>query len=277
MGDINNLRSYLRSKIVYINRILIISSLISFSHTRCIMNSNQEIVDFSGAYSLVPNESSSGFVDSDSMDFKKLKIFAKDYYMQAQIIDSVTSFEIGTYKLDGEKLKQQVIFSSSGTNRNEPATNVFNINRTRENNIQLIKDSKSGQEKTANAENYEYIGEKTKSFIDGAWGQIATYSVSDMDTTWSEGHENFKLMYDGYFIWGDYRDDTYFGLGTFEINDNFRLQETLLQSNFMSFAGTTFFIDVEFANDNEFKQTILDSISGIRYIEVYQRLNTTTE
>ena len=195
------------------------------------------------------------------------------------ISDSATSFEIGTYNLDDEKLKENVIFSSFGTTSYESNNFVFDIIKNEEDQLQIIKNSDSIQKgKTSSVENYKYIGKKSSSKLDGAWKQIDTYSIEGKDTIWDKG-TNFKVMYDGYFIWGDFhmnsviqKQDTYIGFGTFEIMENSKIAERTIKSNYESNEGMTFYLDLEFINDDKFKQSILDSISGIRYNEVYERL-----
>ena len=247
----------------------------------CGMNSKQDTVDISGAYSLIQEESKGTLKDSASADINKIKIYTKDYYMYATkiISDSVTSFEIGTYNLDEEKLIEDVIFSSFGTTSYEPTNFIFDINKTEEDQLRIIKDSNSVQRgKTSYIENYKYIGKKSSSIVDGAWQQTDTYAVEGKDTIWDKG-SNFKIMYDGYFIWGDFhmnsviqKQDTYIGFGTFEIMGDSKIAERTIKSNWESNEGKTFYLDLEFINDDKFKQSILDSINGIRYIEVYQRL-----
>ena len=249
----------------------------------CGMQSNREIVDISGAYSLVTKENKGSLADTNSEGITKLKIYAEDYYMHAEKKekDSATSFEIGTYKLVEGKLKQNVIFSSFGTTSLEKTNFIYDINKNEDGDIQITKNATPEQnDNLSYVENYEYIGlgNKHKSMVDGAWKQISTYAVTDKDTIWDKG-ANFKILHDGYIIWGDFhinpaiqKHDTYMGFGTFVMKGNSRLEETFIKSNYSTNEGKTFYIDIEFIEDDIFKQSILDSITGISYIEVYQRL-----
>lgn len=250
---------------------------------QCKTDSKQEIITIAGAYKLT-NEGGDGIESgSNSLDVNKIKIFTPDYYMQAQKnkLDSITSFEIGTYKVDRGNLIQNVIFSSYGSTKYEPTIDSFDLKIIGVDNIRLAKSKNSkSKEHQQDVETYKRAGNKSQTIIDGVWHQTSTYAVLGKDTTWDKG-TNYKIMYDGYVIWGDFHIDpaaqkhtTFMGFGTFVMNGKNKLEETYIKSNYGPNEGKTFYIDVDFKNDNEFAQSILDEKTGTRYIEVYQRLDT---
>ena len=256
--------------------------LLTFVLCQCKTDSKRENANIAGAYRLTHEGGGGVETGSNSDEFNKIKIFTQDYYMQAQKnkLDSVTSFEIGTYTLDGDNLKQNPIFSSYGTASYEPTIDSFDLKIIDGDDIQLTKNTNSkNKESQSNVENYKRVGNKSQSVIDGVWQQISTYAVLGKDTTWDKG-TNYKILYDGYVIWGDFHIDpvtqkhnTFMGFGTFVMKGETKLEETYIKSNYGPNEGKTFYIDVEFKNDDEFAQSILDEGTGTRYIEVYRKLD----
>lgn len=244
--------------------------------------SNEQMINMPGAYSLQSKNIKGSTADSVAGGVNKLKIYTEDYFMYAAMntLDSVASFGIGSYTKEGKKITEHMLFSAHGTSSFKPADFILDINKTPEGYEHIIKDSSTIQgEMVSYIEKYNYVGSKTKSIIDGAWKQIETYAVKDKDTTWDKG-SNVKICYDGYVIWGDFhmnpaiqKQDTYMGFGTIETKGKNQVKEFYIKSNYTVNEGKAFYIDVEFRNKDVFKQTILDSLTGTRYIEVYQRLN----
>lgn len=252
-----------------------------FGLYRCKTDSKQEIASIAGAYTLTHEERDGIESVSGPIEVNKIKIFTQDYYMQAQKnkLDSITSFEIGTYNLEGSNLIQQVIFSSYGPTNYKPTIDSFDLKIIGVDAIRLAKNKNSeSKEHRQNVETYKRVGHKSLSIIDGVWQQTNIYSILGQDTTWDKG-TNYKIMYDGYVIWGDFHIDpvtkkhnTFMGFGTFVLKGNNQLAETYIKSNYETNEGKTFHIDVAFKNDDEFIQSILDEKTGTRYIESYQRL-----
>lgn len=257
----------------------IISILSILAMAGCSAVSNKENLNIAGAYRLVSKKITDGKSDSVVADVNQLKIYTEDYFMTSAVIDSVGFFGVGKYSKDGTKLTEHVFFSSYGENSINPTDFVLSIKKTSDGHEQTMKDSILSLSKGVSyIGNYKYVGTKAKSDIDGIWKQIETYSVKEKDTTWDKG-VNYKACYDGYVMWGDYhlnsttqKHTTYMGFGTYEMTGDNKLKEYYIKSNYTINEGKTFYIDVEFRSKDEFKQTILDSLTGIRYIEVYQRL-----
>jgi len=250
--------------------------------TGCNMVSKEQKLNLAGAYRLLSKNIKGSAIDSVENEVNQLKIYTEDYFMYSAINthNTVASFAIGTYKNEGNKITEEVLFSASGISSFEPADIILDINKTSEGYEQTTTDTDADQEgKFSYMEKYKYVGTKTKTVIDGAWKQIEIYAIIDKDTTWDKG-TNYKICYDGYVIWGDFhmnsainKHDTYMGFGTIEMNGKNKVKESYIKSNFTVNEGKTFYFDVEFSNEDLFKQTILDSLTGTKYIEVYQRLN----
>jgi hypothetical protein len=239
-----------------------------------------QISDMPGAYKLLSKIISIGTTDSVVPDVNQLKIYIEDYFMYAGTQDSVASFSIGSYTKEGGKLTEHVLFSSSGTSRFEPTNLMLDIDKTLQGYKQIFKDTGPLQgKKFSYMEEYKYVGTKTKCPMDGAWKQLESYGIKNKDTTWDNGI-NYKICKDGYIIWGDFHRNattkqlsTFMGFSTFEMKGN-KGTELCINSNYFQNKGKTFTMDIEFRNSNEFKQTITDSLSGIRYVEIFQRLKS---
>lgn len=244
--------------------------------------SNEQPLNMPGAYRLFSKTTKGSTTDSVADGVNQLKIYTEDYFMYAAVNahDTVASFGVGSYTKEGKKVTEHMLFSSQDTSSFEPADYTLDINKTPEGYEQIRKDtSKMQRENISYIEKYKEVGTKTKSIIDGAWQQIDNYAVKDMDTTWDKS-TNYKFCRDGYVIWGAFhmnpaiqKRDTYMGFGTIENNGNNKVKEYYIKSNYTINEGKTFYIDVEFRNKDVFNQTIMDNATGIRYIEVYQRLN----
>jgi len=260
----------------------ILYTIIILVTSGCNIASKEQTSNLPGAYRLLTKNIKGNTIDSVTDGINQLKLYTEDYFMYAAINthDTVASFAIGSYKNEGEKITENVLFSANGINSLEPVDVILEIKKTPEGYEQTITDTSSVQrEKLSYVEKYKYVGTRTKSIIDGAWKQIEIYSVKDKDTSWDKG-TNYKICYDGYVIWGDFhmnpaiqKHDTYMGFGTIEANGKNKVKEFYIKSNYTINEGKTFYIDVEFRNKDVFKQTILDSLTNTRYIEVYQRLN----
>lgn len=245
--------------------------------TGCNTSSKEAINDITGVYKLLPSDKGYEVVSG-------YKIYTEDYYMfvKRNNIESISTFEIGTYELNNNKISLKSIYSSHGDEMFENKTSSFQVEKNEEGAIEIFTDpdhkQKSNPPKT---ERYKYIagGEASKSAIDGAWKQIANYSIHGKDTIWDPG-TNYKIVSDGYFMWGAFHHfeeqtethQTYMGAGRTLMNGKTDLTEKVLISSWPTTIGRSIPIEVEFQNDNVFKQTIEDSNTGIKYIEIYQRL-----
>lgn len=258
----------------------ILYTIIIAAFSCCNNGSEQQKSDMPGVYVLLSKKIEGGPIDSVVKGINQLKIYTDNYFMYTSInsAEKVASFAIGSYTKDDSNLTEHVQFSTIGTSNIKPVDITFNVNKTQEGYNQTTKDTSSLQTPgILYTEKYKYAGTKVKTIIDGVWKQIETYSVKGTDTTWDTG-TNFKICYDGYVMWGDFhinpatqKHDTYMGFGTFEMQGNNKLTEYYIKSNYTVNEGKTFYIDVEFRNKDEFKQTISDSLNGVRYIEVYHR------
>ena len=247
----------------------------------CRKTSQDQTPDLPGMYKMFLT--TSGDIKYDSVAGIELyKMYTKDYFIYAATHDSTASFAVGTYTNEGSKLTEHVIFGTYDTTILPSYSYVFNSEKTSQGFSQSLKDAGllQGKFPLQRAE-YKHIGNGTECLMDGAWKLLASYAVQNKDTVW-DNYINYKLCLDGYVIWGAVTQDsvkkknkTYIGVDTFEMKGS-KGKEFCINSNYFQNKGTTFDLDVEFKGEDEFKQTILDSTTGIKYVEIYQRLNKLT-
>jgi hypothetical protein len=168
----------------------------------CNMVSKETTSNLPGAYRLLSKNIKGATIDSVAGGINQLKIYTEDYFMYAAINthDTVASFAIGSYKNEGKKITENVLFSANGINSLEAVDIILDINKNKEGYEQTITDTSS--EKLSYVEKYKYVGAKTKSIIDGAWKQLETYAVKDRDTLWDKGTNYVSVMM--VVIWGDF-------------------------------------------------------------------------
>lgn len=257
----------------------VIYSMIMVLAFSCGTTPKNQILNMPGMYKMISATTDDVKKDSVFAGIEQSKIYTEDYFIYAATHDSTASFTVGTYTNEASRLTEQVLFSASDTSILQPASYVFNIEKTPQGYSQTLKDAGALQGKMLVQEaEYKHVGNGAKCPMDGAWKLLASYAVQNIDTTW-DNYTNYKLCFDGYIIWGAVTLDsttkkhkTYIGVGTFEMQGN-RGREFCVNSNYFQNKGKTFDMDVEFRDKNEFKQTILDSATGIKYVEIYRRLN----
>jgi hypothetical protein len=237
--------------------------------------------DMHGVYNMLSQSVNDGTRDSTLAGVKQLKIYTESFMMYANSHspDSVASFGIGSYTTEGGKVIEHTIYSASDTSNSSEAANfTLDIEKTAKGYKQVIKDIAEIQgKKYSLAEEYESVGKKVKSPLDGAWKELKSFTLNGKDTTMNKVTQ-FKTYYGGYVIWGQtYMDSatqksrTGIGCGTFEMTGNNKSKEIVTNSNYSQIVGMTFNIDIEFKGNDEYKQTITGS-NGDKYVEIYQRL-----
>ncbi|HJY23651.1 MAG TPA: hypothetical protein VJ279_12235 [Hanamia sp.] len=233
-----------------------------------------------GTYLMKSQTLNDGKKDTRYTDLKQLKIYTDKFFMYTQVNpnDSVSAFGVGTYVAGkNDSLTENVIYSASDTSFNaEPASYHLSIELTSEGYNQVIKDIVFDGQKSMLTEEYNRIGTKTTSALDGVWKEIKGYSVSGTDTV-EYNRTQYKAFYSGYFMFGHSVKDSSgktrvgMGFGTFELEGNNKLMETDLNSTYSIIAGQSFTIDISMDGADKYHQTITNS-DGSKSIEFYERL-----
>lgn len=257
-----------------------IFAIVLFALVSCTNTEKKVTQHMPGAYSMLSQSINDGKKDTTYTNMRQLKIYTEDYMMYANInpADSVSGFGIGTYTAsDTGTVTENVIYSANDTSANA-STNSFTlyIEKTTKGYKQVIPEIGSGEQKFKLTEEYDSVGTPVKSALDGAWKQIKSYGVSGTDTINRTGIQ-YKTYYAGHFIWGHtYTDSTNklhtgMGFGTFAMNGENKVKETVSESTYYEVRGQSVDIDVEMNGADEYKQTITNS-KGDKNVEVYQRL-----
>jgi hypothetical protein len=212
---------------------------------------------------------------------KQLKIFTPDFMMYANVgvngTDTVSSFGIGSYIATGNKVKETIIYGGSDTSINTNNSSFsLDITKTPKGYKQYIADlDEMRGEKVTLTEEYEKIGTATKSPLDGAWKMVKYQSISGKDTT-TENVTQYKVYYAGHFIWGSTSLDstnknyTAVGYGSFAMNGNNKIKETVFESTFPQIKGMTIDIDIKMNGTDQYQQTIINGTA--KTIETYNKL-----
>src|SRR4051794_31041349 len=160
---------------------LIIIVAFSFNH------STKEKIEIQGAYKLLSQVLRIGPKDTSVGELMQLKIFTPEFMMYGNVNisspDSVSSFGIGGYSTNEDKVIEHVIYSASGANLSaEPANFSLNITKTTKGFKQFIPDlGPSAGRRVTLTEEYENVGSLTTSPLDGSWKQVKAYVVKAQD------------------------------------------------------------------------------------------------
>jgi hypothetical protein len=125
-------------------------------------------------------------------------------------------------------------------------------------------------------ETYRLTGTNTTSILDGIWKQIASYALRGDDTIKHPDIE-YKAFYAGNFSYGDYYTDslqqkrTGISYGTFSMDSNNNLTETITVSTWRELIGRTFVLGITKDDNDTFTQTAVNA-TGDKEISVYERV-----
>lgn len=234
-------------------------------------------LDIKGAWRMTKQIANDGKKDT-LLKQEQLKIYTDRYMMYAspRATDSFGEYGIATYERNGDKVVENIFYTSSQGQVTELA--VLKISKIKNGYRQVI-DYSNEDGTFFLIEDYVRVGNGTKSQLDGAWEQVKNIFVnSNGDTTQNIVVTQFKIYESGYFIWANPSKDpasnnyvTPYGYGTFKTNGDNRIIETNINSTYRSLVDQPVDIEIEMAGTDSYKQTIRSDDGG-RSIEVYNRL-----
>jgi hypothetical protein len=238
----------------------------------------KETPQMPGAYFMTSQTINDGKKDTKYTDLKQLKIYTNNMMMYAQVnpVDSASGFGVGFYTADTGTVIENNIYSARDTIINSPATYKLNITTTPDGYTQVIPEIVINSQKSNLTEEYQSVGKAQKTPLDGVWKETDFYTVKGIDTTRSK-RTQFKAYYAGYFMYGHSLKDsanrnfTGIGFGTFEMNGEYKMKETDLNSTYSIAVGQSFMIDIEMNGSDKYKQTI-SYPDGSKSVEYYERL-----
>jgi hypothetical protein len=232
-----------------------------------------------GAYQMISQSIKGDQVDTTYTSIRQLKIFTDKYvmYCNVNVQDSTSSFGFGTYKVDMDTVREDILFTSNDTVRNETERNYqLTIEKDEKGFSQIIPAITFGTQTVRLTEKYESVGTAAKSDLDGAWKLTKVYMINGSDTA-TDNRIQYKAYYAGYCIWGNSFTDslninrTGIGFGKFEMEGKNKVKEKMQVSSYSTVSGHDFDIAIEMNGIDEFTQTITND-DGSKSVEMYQRL-----
>ena len=246
----------------------------------CKNSEKKEGFQMAGAYKMLSQSVKSDSTDTTVTNVNQLKIYTDDFMMYANVNspDSISSFGVGSYTMNGDTITENIVFSGNDSTSNSTAAayKLF-IKKTGNGYEQDIlgMQGNNGQ-KFDLKETYDSLGSGAKTPLDGAWKQTARYQVKGKDST-SFPVTQYKAYYSGYCIWGNSWKDssnkvhTGIGYGKFIMPAANKVKESMTASTFSDVRGHDFDIDIELTGSDKFKQT-MDVGDGTKSVELYERL-----
>jgi len=216
-------------------------------------------------------------VDTTSAENNQLKIYIDSVMMYVLVnhAQDVSAFAIGKFSIDSGKVFEHILYNAT---ENLQSTNLFSdtvtITKTDTGYIQTTsKTASEGEIKIT--ETYKSVGANTSSLLDGIWKQVTSYALRGRDTIRHTDLE-YKAFYAGNFSYGDYYTDslqkrTGISYGTFSIDSNHQLTETITASTWTELSGKTFVLDITINGKDSFTQTAINA-TGDKEISVYERV-----
>jgi hypothetical protein len=245
----------------------------------CNSGSKKEPLQMSGAYQMKSVSMKTDKMDTTSNSLLQLKMYTADYMMYANVnpADSVSGFGVGTYTISNDTLTETVFYNASDTSMNDKE-NTFKlaIEKSANGYTQVIPDMQWGNSKLTLTETYESVGTTTASPLDGLWKQVKSYNINGTDTSMNT-YSQYKMYHAGHFMFGHTLADstkknhTGIGYGTFTMDGNNKLKESITASTYYQIRGQTIDIAVELNGTDGYTQTIT-SADGSKSVEMYQRV-----
>ncbi len=256
--------------------------LLVFFLTNCSQQDSTPQLSMPGVYSLKQQTVTVSGKDS-GVDKRQLKIYTDKYMMYASPSpsDSLANYGIATYNVDGNKVTEQVFYTSA--NGSTKDTFVLIVDKNEDGYKQVIENTDALNRRNTNyksTEIYEKVGMGDSSALDGVWKQTTRLFVNKAgDTSVDNVQTQFKIYQNGFFIWANTYEDTVshkfpsaFGYGTFTMAGDTSATEVNINSTYaVSLISKPYDIKVSFNGKNEYKQTHIAQ-TGDRSIEIYQRL-----
>lgn len=235
-------------------------------------------IDIKGAYSLIKQTGNDGTKDT-LLKKEQLKIYSDRYMMYAspRATDSFGEYGIATYRQDGNKVVEDVFYTSSAGEVKDTAH--LEISALPNGYRQVIRyiDTSSTFILT---EDYDKVGKEPATKLDGAWTQQKDIFINKKGDTVRNTHKTqFKIYQSGYFIWASPNKDpssnnfnSIYGYGTFKMLNDTVTRETNINSTFYTqLVGKPVDIVIEMMGADKYKQTIRGEKKE-KSVEIYDRL-----
>lgn len=232
-----------------------------------------------GTYSMQDQIIQQGEKSTTLTDLKQLKMYTNNHFMYTQVnpSDSVASFGVGTYTVNGDSLIEHRFYTSSGSTFNDKPTDFsLAITKTQLGYDQVIHDIQIDSVSSTLTEHYLSVKDTTTSPLDGVWKEIKSYMIVGKDTL-PNVRTQYKAFYRGYFMFGNTvqignnQTKAGIGYGTFKKTGDGEMEETDLNSSYPFIAGNTFKVTYTMSDNDHFMQTVQNA-DGSLGVEFYERL-----
>ena len=232
-----------------------------------------------GSYKMLKQMANFGSGDT-AFTNDQFKIYTDRHFMfvSQHISDSLGEYGIGTYKIVGDSVVENIIHSTFSDNIGGGSGIGLKITKLPKGYRQVIKFMDSANRPYLLTEEYENVGNNVKSPLDGAWKQTKNVYYSKSDSS-INNITQYKIYYAGHFIWAGSntgsatgRPITYFGYGTFKMTGKNKSVEVNQNSSLKSMlVGKPISLKIEMMGSDTYKQ-INVSADGNRNEETYERL-----
>ncbi|MEO6733037.1 MAG: hypothetical protein ABIN01_17565 [Ferruginibacter sp.] len=235
-------------------------------------------VKMEGVYAMTKQVFNNSIKDS-VLPTKQLKIFNGRYVMYAAPVspsDSMASFGMGNYRVENGKVIEYFFYRASDGAQKD--TTVLAIEKLPNGYKQVIVFPPYHDTVYTLIEEYDKIDRPTVSPIDGAWRLTKSYFVRTNGDTGFNKVTQYKMFYNGHFIWGagfvdsaSNKNKGVFGYGNFKMNGN-KLTETNTNSSYVSqLINKPVDLDIKFVSKDEYIQTIIWP-NNQKAVEFYSRM-----
>ena len=242
-------------------------------------NTSTGVINMNGAYTMEKQNFKGNGIDTNSVENNQLKIYAGNVMMYTLVNPSqdVSAFAVGKFSVNGDKLIENITYNAT---ENLQSTDVFsdtvNIAKNDTGYVQTMSKVMSDKGEIKITETYRSAGTNTPSLLDGIWKQVSSYALRGNDTIKHSDIE-YKAFYAGNFSYGDYYTDsiqqkrTGISYGTFSMDSNNNLTETITASTWPELIGKTFVLGITINGSDGFTQTTTNA-TGDKEISVYERV-----
>jgi hypothetical protein len=253
--------------------------LILFLFFLCQQTTGQQ-TKMPGGYKMLKQTANFGSGDT-AFSNDQFKIYTDRHFMfvSQHINDSLCDYGIGTYKADGDKVIENLIYSTfSGDPANQGDSILLKITKLPKGYRQVIEFRDSANRPFLLTEDYENVSKKTRSPLDGAWKQTKNVFMTKTDTV-TNHNTQYKVYQSGNFIWASTDKDSatskpvsFFGYGTFKMDGKNKSTEVNQNSTFKSMlVGQPISVDIEMMGPDAYKQKITFPGGNVGE-ETYERL-----
>jgi hypothetical protein len=238
------------------------------------------VPDMKGAYKML-SQNMKGDTLNVTNNNPQLKLYTEEYMMWTNYnpADSGRGFGICAYITNDNEVIESAIYSAANATVSDSTQNyTLEIERTAKGYKQKISstDQDTG-EKFVSTEEYETVTADKTSPLDGAWVMTSAFYTNDKGETVPINATIYRAYYAGSFMFGNTMRDSLnvpqanIGFGTFEMNGDSALTETIQTSSYANLVGRTFPITLKWNGQDEFTQVIAGE-NGSSETETYKRL-----